>query len=109
MASSMLRILLLALSLATLSAGAVAPAESVFDAAAKEEEAAAKLEQNLQRNIADDHVRVLYCTACGYQQNFKQIQTYLEDTFPHLTGRVDGANYDVEPYKMVRGIAIADV
>ncbi|OWZ12430.1 hypothetical protein PHMEG_00014414 [Phytophthora megakarya] len=44
-------------------------AYSVFDAVAKTEEEAAK-ESNLLRDIADDHVRVLYCTACGYQQNF---------------------------------------
>lgn len=74
----------------------------MFEAAAKAQEAA----RHLQRDLADDHVRVMYCTSCGYQQNFQQIKTYLEDTFPHLVDRVDGANYDVDPFKMVSGILI---
>ncbi|ETI51958.1 hypothetical protein, variant [Phytophthora nicotianae P1569] len=95
-------LLLVALSVAVLkpfTATHGAPAESVFDVAAKAEEAAASKERNLQRNIADDRVNILYCTACGYQQNFNQIKTYLEDTFPHLVDRVYGANYEVDPYK----------
>ncbi|EEY60214.1 uncharacterized protein PITG_12541 [Phytophthora infestans T30-4] len=103
-----LRILLVvALSLAVLgplTASHDALADSVFDVAAKAEAAAAAKERNLQRSIADDQVRILYCTACGYQQNFNQIKTYLEDTFPHLVDRVYGANYEVDPYKMVGGI-----
>ncbi|KAG2765610.1 hypothetical protein PC129_g13612 [Phytophthora cactorum] len=105
MTSGVLRILLVvALSLAVLgplTASHGAPAESVFDAAAKAEEVANAKERNLQRSIADDQVRILYCTACGYQQNFNQIKTYLEDTFPHLVDRVYGANYEVDPYKMM--------
>lgn len=54
------------------------------------------------RDIADDHVRVLLCTSCGFQQNFQQLRTYLEDTFPHLVDRVESANYDVDPLKMVK-------
>ncbi|KAG6610428.1 selt selw selh selenoprotein domain containing protein [Phytophthora cinnamomi] len=93
--------LLLALAL-TLSASHGAPAAaSVFEAAAQAEEAAASKQRSLQRDIADDHVRVLFCTSCGYQQNFQQIKTYLEDTFPHLVDRVEGANYDVDPLKML--------
>ncbi|KAG3007048.1 hypothetical protein PC121_g15834 [Phytophthora cactorum] len=105
MTSGVLRILLVvALSLAVLgplTASHGAPAESVFDAAAKAEEVANAKERNLQRSIADDQVRILYCTACGYQQNFNQIKTYLGDTFPHLVDRVYGANYEVDPYKMM--------
>lgn len=73
---------------------AAAPA-SVFDA----EAAAAKL---LTRSIADDQVRVLYCTACGYQQSFQQVKEFLEDKYPHLVDRVVGANYDVDPVRQVR-------
>ncbi|KAL3662741.1 hypothetical protein V7S43_012144 [Phytophthora oleae] len=97
MTSRVLCILLLGLvALQTLGAS---PAASVFDTVAKEEQAAAAKERNLQRNIADDQVQVRYCTACGYQQNFAQIKTYLEDTFPHLVDRVYGNNYEVDPYK----------
>ncbi|KAG7384500.1 hypothetical protein PHYPSEUDO_002552 [Phytophthora pseudosyringae] len=97
---ALLLLLLVALSLAVLASHG-APAESVFDAAAKAEEAAAAKERNLQRSLVDDQVRVAYCTACGYQQNFQQIKTYVEDTFPHLVDRVDGVNYEVDPYKMM--------
>ncbi|KAL4102187.1 hypothetical protein PRIC1_005935 [Phytophthora ramorum] len=100
MTSKALRlVLLLSLCVAALGAAERAPATSVFDAAEKEQQAAAAKEKNLQRNIADDYVRVLFCTACGYQQNFNQIKTYLEDTFPHLVDRIYGANYEVDPYK----------
>ncbi|KUF88249.1 hypothetical protein AM587_10005789 [Phytophthora nicotianae] len=105
-------LLLVALSVAVLkpfTATHGAPAESVFDVAAKAEEAAASKERNLQRNIADDRVNILYCTACGYQQNFNQIKTYLEDTFPHLVDRVYGANYEVDPYKTVGDILLQGV
>ncbi|KAK1931839.1 putative esophageal gland cell secretory protein 6 [Phytophthora citrophthora] len=98
MTSRVLRILLL-LSLVALQTLGASPIESVFDAAAKEEQVVAAKERNLQRNIADDQVQVRYCTACGYQQNFQQIKTYLEDTFPHLVDRIYGSNYEVDPYK----------
>jgi muramoyltetrapeptide carboxypeptidase LdcA involved in peptidoglycan recycling len=97
-------VLLLALSLGVVQAMAHdgAPvASSVFEEAAKGDEAAAKRARGLQRDIADDEVRVLLCTACGYQQNFQQIKTYLEDTFPHLVDRVYGANYEVDASKMM--------
>lgn len=74
---------------------AAAPAATVFDA----EAAAAK---HRERSIADDQVRVLYCTSCGYQQSFVQVKDFLEDKYPHLVDRVYGANYDVSPAKQVR-------
>ncbi|RLN97902.1 hypothetical protein BBJ28_00011594 [Nothophytophthora sp. Chile5] len=78
---------------------AASPAASVFEADAKVNEAAEAAARHLQRNIADDEVRVLFCTACGYHQNFAQMKQYLEETYPHLVDRVYGVNYDVEPYQ----------
>ncbi|RLN73967.1 hypothetical protein BBJ28_00006645 [Nothophytophthora sp. Chile5] len=83
---------------------AASPAASVFEAEAKVNEAAEAAARHLQRNIADDEVRVLFCTACGYHQNFAQMKQYLEETYPHLVDRVYGVNYDVEPYQKVRPI-----
>ncbi|KAG7380663.1 hypothetical protein PHYBOEH_011346 [Phytophthora boehmeriae] len=108
--TSVLRVLVLTVCLLALSGSSVTSVanavESVFDAAAKSEQAAAAKERNLQRNIADDQVRVLYCTACGYEANFNQVKKYLEDTFPHLVDRVYGANYDVDPTKKTLSQAI---
>ncbi|KAF4315741.1 hypothetical protein BBO99_00009371 [Phytophthora kernoviae] len=105
-----LRVLLLTVGLialyGTCTSSVTKPSESVFDAAAKSEEDAATKERNLQRNIADDEVRVLYCTACGYEANFNQVKKYVEDTFPHLVDRVYGANYDVDPTKKMLSQAI---
>lgn len=53
------------------------------------------------RSIADDEVRVFYCTSCGFQQNFQEVKTFLEDRYPHLVDRVYGANYEVDPMKKV--------
>ncbi|KAE9032209.1 hypothetical protein PR003_g11169 [Phytophthora rubi] len=80
-------LLALGLSLSALSANGASEFEEV---------AASK-----PRDIADDHVRVQLCTSCGFQQNFQQLRTYLEDTFPHLVDRVESANYDVDPFKMM--------
>lgn len=55
-----------------------------------------------QRDITDDQVRVFYCTTCGFQQNFLEFKTYLEERYPHLADRVYGENYEVDPMKKVR-------
>ncbi|KAI9915250.1 hypothetical protein PsorP6_007322 [Peronosclerospora sorghi] len=89
-------VLVLHVSTAPSSQGAVD--DSIVDAGVPKDAATVV---HTRRNIADDHVRVLYCTACGYQQNFHQLKAYVEETFPHLIDRVDGSNYDVEPYKMM--------
>lgn len=57
--------------------------------------------QQRERSIADDQVRVLYCTSCGYQQSFVQVKDFLEDKYPHLVDRIYGTNYDVSPAKQV--------
>lgn len=54
-----------------------------------------------KRNIADDEIRIYYCSSCGFQQNFQEVKQYLEDRYPHLIDRVHGANYEVEPMKKV--------
>lgn len=54
------------------------------------------------RDIIDDEVRVYYCTTCGFQQNFLEVKTYLEERYPHLVDRVYGENYEVDPMKKVR-------
>lgn len=73
--------------------------KSVYATTAKPVAVAKTEERNLHRNIVDDQVRIMYCTACGYRQNFDQIKTHLVDAFPHLVDRVYGANYEVDSYK----------
>jgi hypothetical protein len=55
--------------------------------------------QDKPRGFADDHVRIAFCTSCGFKQNFMEVKNYLEDKYPHLVDRVDGYNYEVDPMK----------
>ncbi|GAB9465665.1 hypothetical protein Gpo141_00003064 [Globisporangium polare] len=59
-----------------------------------------------QRDITDDQVRVFYCTTCGFQQNFLEFKTYLEERYPHLADRVYGENYEVDPMKKLLARAL---
>ncbi|KAF1327414.1 Selt selw selh selenoprotein domain containing protein, partial [Globisporangium splendens] len=63
--------------------------------------AAAPSQEATKRNIADDEIRVYYCSSCGFKQNFQEVKQYLEDKYPHLVDRVHGANYDVDPMKKI--------
>lgn len=75
-------------------------------AAAPSDPVARELKQEKQghppRDISDDEVRVYYCTTCGFQQNFQEVKTYLEERYPHLADRIYGENYEVDPMKKVR-------
>lgn len=62
---------------------------------------AAKQPQQSPETDAQPHVRILYCSTCGFQQNFAEVQKFLEERYPALEGRVSGGNYAVEPMKQV--------
>jgi hypothetical protein len=76
--------------------GGVAAASEAQPAAA-----AASSQGATKRNVADDEIRVYYCSSCGFKQNFLEVKQYLEDKYPHLVDHVHGANYDVDPMKKV--------
>jgi selT/selW/selH-like putative selenoprotein len=93
---------LLALLLCLVAVPGTLPARGVASAApAASAAAVAAAAKQRARSIADDQVRVLYCTSCGYQQSFVQVKDFLEDKYPHLVDRVYGVNYDVSPAKQV--------
>ncbi|KAL7694185.1 putative selenoprotein, Rdx-type [Plasmopara halstedii] len=77
------------------------PVKSLINSFVNSEATTVVKERNLQRNLVDDQVRIMFCTACGYEQNFHQVKIYLEDTFPHLVDRVYGANYEADSFKMM--------
>ena len=54
------------------------------------------------RDIVDDNVKILFCTSCGFAQNFEEVKKFVEDRYPHLVDRVYGANYEPEMLKKVR-------
>lgn len=54
-----------------------------------------------KHDFVDDEIRILFCTSCGFKQNFMEVKRHLEDRYPHLVDRVVGANYDVDPFKKV--------
>ncbi|EQC33894.1 hypothetical protein, variant [Saprolegnia diclina VS20] len=57
-------------------------------------------------SFADDHVVVEYCVSCGYANNFKEVQTYLETHYPHLIGRVTGGNASPPAWKYYLGTIV---
>ncbi|TYZ58694.1 hypothetical protein PybrP1_001953 [[Pythium] brassicae (nom. inval.)] len=76
-----------------------AAADADADEALPNIPANAKPQAAAERAFANDEVRILYCSTCGFQQNFAEVKQFLEERYPQLVDRVSGANYGVDPMR----------